>query len=187
MAGSQSSSFFVYVEVKYGCVVTLIIFNLLLVAITLVSHHYLLPSDSVGGQYRLDGGLQLARLQAKSKTLNSTLQYVEDAVFPIDTADVLQRILDVISETNLVLAVLSIQRRLKFFAHRHLMPHFFNDGKHLKNPGNFVYLGANHSFLGDQYVIETKKLINLSSSAFGHLRERTLVNRNLKICTKLAV
>ena len=57
MAGSQSSIFPVEVGVKQGCVLAPIIFNLLLVAITLVSHHDLQSSDCVGIEYRLDGGL----------------------------------------------------------------------------------------------------------------------------------
>ena len=60
MAGSQSSSFPVEVGVKQGCVLTPIIFNLLLVAIPLVSHRDLQSSDCVGIEYRLDGALQPA-------------------------------------------------------------------------------------------------------------------------------
>ena len=70
MAGSQSSSFPVEVGVKQGCVLVPIIFNLLPVAMTLVSHRDLQSSDSVGIEYRLDGGLfNLRRLQAKAKIL----------------------------------------------------------------------------------------------------------------------
>ena len=104
MAGSQSSSFPVEVGVKQGCVLAPIIFNLLLVAITLVSHRDLQSSDFVGIEYRLDGFLfNLRCLQAKSKTSSamiSTLQYTVDA-FPCLTADGLQRSLDVMSEACL--------------------------------------------------------------------------------------
>ena len=76
MAGSQSSSFPVDVGMKQGCVLAPIIFNLLLVAMTLVSRHVLQSSDSVEVEYRLDGGLfTLLHLQAKVKT-SSTLIYV---------------------------------------------------------------------------------------------------------------
>ena len=57
MVGSQSSIFPVEVGVKQGCVLAPIIFNLLLVATTLVSHRDLQSSDCVGIEYRLDGGL----------------------------------------------------------------------------------------------------------------------------------
>ena len=70
MASSQSSSFSVEVEVKLGCVLDLINFNLLLVAITLVSHRDLQSSDCVGIGHRLDGGLfNLRRPQAKTKLI----------------------------------------------------------------------------------------------------------------------
>ena len=105
VAGSQSSSFPVEVGVKQGCVPAPIIFNLLLVAMTLVSHCDLQSSDCVEIEYRLDGGLfNLRRLQAKTKTSSamiSALLYADDAAFPSHTADGLQRSLDVISETDL--------------------------------------------------------------------------------------
>ena len=105
MAGSQSSSFPVEVRVKQGCVLAPIIFNLLLVAIALVSHSDLQSSDFVGIEYRLDGGLfNLRRLQAKTKTSSamiSALQYANDAALPCLTADGLQRSLDVMSEAYL--------------------------------------------------------------------------------------
>ena len=105
MAGSQSSSFPVEVGVKQGCVLAPIIFNLLLVAITLVSHRDLQSSDCVGIEYRLDGGLfNLRCLQAKAKTSSAViyaLQYADDATFPSLTADRLQRSHDYMSKTCL--------------------------------------------------------------------------------------
>ena len=69
MAGSQSSSFPVEVDVKQGCVLAPIIFNLLLFAMTLVSHRELQSSDCAGIEYRLDGSLfNLRHLQVKTKT-----------------------------------------------------------------------------------------------------------------------
>ena len=103
MANSQSSSFPVEVGVKQCCVLAPNIFNLLLVAITFVSHHDLQSSDFVEIEYLLDGGLfNLRRLQAKTKTASamiSALQYADDAAFPSLTADRLQRSIDVMSET----------------------------------------------------------------------------------------
>ena len=91
MAGSQSSSNPVEVGLKQVCVLSPIIFNLLLVSITLLSRHDLQSSDCVGIECRLDGGhFNIRRLQAKTKTSSamiSALQYADDAAFPSLTAD----------------------------------------------------------------------------------------------------
>ena len=101
MAGSQSSSFPVEVGVKQGYVLTPIIFNLLIVAMTLVSHCDLQSSDCVRIEYHLDGGLfNLRRLQANTKTSSAVifaLQYTNAAAFPSLTVDGFQRTLDVMS------------------------------------------------------------------------------------------
>ena len=57
MAGSQSSSYPFEVEMKQGCFLAPIIFNMFIVAITLASHRDLQSSDCVGIEYRLDGVL----------------------------------------------------------------------------------------------------------------------------------
>ena len=89
--GSQSFIFSVEVGVKHGCVLAPIIINLLLVAITILSHRDLQSSVCVGIDYRFDGGLFNLRLhQAKSKTSSAfifALQYADDAAFPSLTAD----------------------------------------------------------------------------------------------------
>ena len=77
MAGSQFSSFPVEVGVKQGCVLAPIIFNLLLVAMTLVSHRDMHLSDCVEIEYRLDGGLfNLRRFQAKTKTSSAMISAI---------------------------------------------------------------------------------------------------------------
>ena len=109
MAGSQSYSFHVEVGVNQGSAQAPIIFNLLLVAITLVSHRDLQPSDYAGIEYRLDGGLfNLQRLQAKTNTSSAVifaLQHAYDTAFPNLTADGLQCSLDFMSETTSMLAL----------------------------------------------------------------------------------
>ena len=152
MAGSQSSSFPVEVGVKQGCVLAPIIFNLLLVAITLVSHRDFLSSDCVGVEYRLDGGLfNLRHLQAKTKTSSaviSALQYAVDRSFPNLTADGFQRSLVAFSETYLRAGLII-------------------------NTTKMAVLSASPP--------DIQRYINLALPAFGCLREHVFGNRNFTI------
>ena len=66
--GLESDPFMVNVGVKQGCVLAPVIFNLFLVAITLLFRNRVLPADSAGINYRLDGSLfNIRRLQAATK------------------------------------------------------------------------------------------------------------------------
>ena len=154
MAGSQSSSFPVEIVVKHGCVLAPIIFNLLLVAITLVSHRDLQSSDSVGLEYRLDGGLfNLRRLQAKTKTFSyviSALQYADDATFPCLTSDGHQRSLDVMSEAYLRAGLIINTTKTEILSTSLPdTPTFSINGNQLKKSENCTYLGSNISFSGE--------------------------------------
>ena len=148
MAGSQSSSFPVEVGVKQGCVLALIIFNLLQVAKTLVSHRDLQSSDCVGIEYRLDGGpFNLRRLQDKTKTSSamfSAFQYADDAAFPSLTADGLQRSLDVMYEAYLRAGlVINATKSEILCTSSPGAPTFSISENQLKNTENFTYLGTN--------------------------------------------
>ena len=191
MAGSQSSSFPVEVRVKQGCVLAPIIFNLLLVAIALVSHRDLLSSDFVGIEYRLDGGLfNLRRLLAKTKTSSariSALQYADDAALPCFTADGLQRSLDVMSEAYLRAGLIINTTKTEILSTPSPdAPTFYINGDQLKNSENFTYLGSNLSF-SDDLTNEIHRRINLASSAFGSLCKRVFGNQDLTIHTKIVV
>ena len=191
MAGSQSSSFPVEVGVKQGCVLAPIIFNLLLVAITLVSHRDLQSSDFVGIEYRLDGGLfNLRRLHAKTKTsctMISALQYADDAAFHSLTADGLQRRLDVMSETYLRVGLMINTTKTEILSTSSPdAPTFSINGNQLKNPENLTYLVSNLSFSGD-LTNDIQRRIDLASSAFGRLSKRVFGNQDLTIHTKIVV
>ena len=191
MAGSQSSSFSVEVGVKQGCVIAPIIFNMLLLGITLVFHHDLQSSFCVGIEYRLDGGLfNLRRLQAKTKTysaMTSALQYADDAAFPSLTADGLQRSLDVMSETFLRAGLIINATKTEILSTSSPdAPTFSIRGNQLSNSENITYLVSNLSFSGD-LTNEIQRRINLASSAFVRLIRRVLGNQDLTIHTKIAV
>ena len=123
--GCSCSSFSAEVGVKQGCVLAPIIYNQLLVVISLVSHRDLQSSDCVGIEYRLDGGLfNLRRLQSKTKTSSamiSALQYADNTAFSSLTAVGLQRSLDVRSESYLRAGLIIIQQKQISLVHHHLM------------------------------------------------------------------
>ena len=180
MAGSLSSSFPVEVGVKQGCVLAPIIFNLLLIAMTLVSHRDL--QSCVGIEYRLDGGLfNLRHLQAQTKTSSamiSAFQYADDAAFPSLTADGLQCSLDVMSETYLCAGLIINTTKTKIISTSSPDATTLSiSGNQLKNSENFTYLGSNLSFSGD-LTNEIQRCINLASSAFGCLSKRMFGNQN---------
>ena len=191
MAGSQSSSFPAEVGVKLGCVLSPIILNLPLVAITLVSNRDLKSSDCVGNEYRLDGGLfNLRCLQAKTKTSSamiSALQYADDAAFPSLTTDSLQRSLDVMSETYLSAGPIINTTKTEFLSTSSPdAPTFPISRNQLKNSGNLTYLGSNLSFSG-ALTNEIQRRIHIASSAFGRLSKRVYGNQNFTIHTKIVV
>jgi len=68
VGGEESDSFEVLAGVKQGCVLTPIIFNLFLVAVTLVFRNGLSNDVRIPYKYRLDGSMfNLRRLQAQTK------------------------------------------------------------------------------------------------------------------------
>ena len=99
--GEMLKSFGVNTGVKQGCFLAPVIFNLFLVAVTLVFRHNISAADGDRIKFRLDGSLfDIRRLQAVTKVTNDTifdLQYADDAALPSHTPDGLQRQLDAIS------------------------------------------------------------------------------------------
>ena len=143
MAGSQSSSFPVELGVKQSCVLAPIIFNLLLVVITLLSHRDLQSSNCVEIEYRIDGGLfNLRRLQTKTKTSSamiSALMYADDVGFPSLTADGHQRCLDVMSETYLRAGLIINTTKTEILStSSHDTSTFSISGNQLKNSENLL-------------------------------------------------
>ena len=98
--GLESEQFEVLVGVKQGCVLAPVIFNLFLVAVTLLFRDGISVSDGIQFNHRLDGNLfNLRRLKANSKVTEASvleLQYADDAALPSHTTTGLQRNLDVL-------------------------------------------------------------------------------------------
>ncbi|CAI9736456.1 Hypothetical predicted protein [Octopus vulgaris] len=82
LGGGQSDYFNVQVGVKQGCVLAPILFNVFLVAMTLLSRYDLNPEDGIPIRYCLDGSLfTLRRLNSLTTTQSTTLfelQYSDD-------------------------------------------------------------------------------------------------------------
>ena len=100
--GLESEPFEVLVGVKQGCVLAPVIFNLFLVAVTLLFRDGISVSDGIQFNHRLDGNLfNLRRLKANSKVTEASvleLQYADDAALPSHTTTGLQRNLDVLAD-----------------------------------------------------------------------------------------
>ena len=84
--GHESDPFDVLAGVKQGCVLAPVIFNLFLVAVTLVFRNGLPSTAGIPINFRSDGNLfNIRRLQAKTKVSSDTifdLQYADDAAIP---------------------------------------------------------------------------------------------------------
>ena len=104
VGGQESESFLVTVGVKQGCVLVPVIFNLFLVAITLVFRHRISEDDGIAINCCLDGNLFNIRcLQSSTKTSKDIifeLQYADDAALPSHTSDGLQRNICIINNNN---------------------------------------------------------------------------------------
>ena len=191
MAGSQPSNFPVEVGVEQSCVLAPIVFNLLIVAITLVSLRDLQSSDCAGIEYRLGGGFfTLRRIQGKTKTSSAvtfSLQYADDAANPSLTADGLQRSLDIMSVAYLCAGLMINAMKTEILsASSPDVPTFSISGNLLKNSRNFAYLGSNLSFSGD-LSNEIQRRIDLASLAIGCLSKRVFGNQHLTILTRIAL
>jgi len=191
----ESDPFDVLVGVKQGCVLAPVIFNLFLVAVTLVFRNGLPSNAGIPINFRLDGNLfNIRRLQTNTKVSSDTsfdLQYADDAAIPSHTAVGLQHSLDLLAATyqraGLIVntkktEVLTQSVNTSFAAHRTFTVH----GDSLNDVHQFTYLG---SILTSDCDLnnEIQQRVKLASAAVGRLSHRVFLNHNLAIATKIAV
>jgi len=102
IGGQESDPFEVLAGVKQGCVLATVIFNLFLVAVTLVFRSGLTTDGGIPFKYRLDGSMfNLRRLQAHTKVSTDTvyeLRYADDAAVPSHTPSGLQDNLNTLAD-----------------------------------------------------------------------------------------
>jgi len=191
--GELSKSFGVNTRVKQGCVPAPVIFNLFLVAVTLVFRHNISAANGVRIKYRLDGSLfNIHRLQTVTKVTNDTifdLVYAYDAALPSHTPDGLQRQLNAISSaySRAGLVVNSKKTEVLYIpSDSSLPPPFSISGDQLGLTEQFTYLGSIITSTCD-LTAEIQHRVNLASASFGRLSKRVFTNRDLSTRTKMAV
>ena len=137
------------IGVKQSCVLAPVIFNLFVVAVTLVFQNGLPPNARIPVNFRLDGNLFNIRwLQAKTKISSGTifdLQCADYAAITSRTAAGLQHTLDILAATYQRAGLIVNTKKTEF------LPQSVNSGTHptftihgdpLNEVHQFTYLGS---------------------------------------------
>ena len=183
--GEMSKSF----SVNTGVQAT-VIFNLFLVAVTLVFRHSISAADGVRIKNRLRGSLfNIRRLQAVTKVTNDTIFDLQYADLPSHTPDGLQRQLDAISSACSRAGLVVNSKKTEVL---HLQsdpsppPTFFINGDQLGLTEQLTYLGSIITSICD-LTAEIQHRVDLVPTSCGRLSKRVFTNGDLSTRTKMAV
>lgn len=180
IGGEESEPFNVNIGVKQGCVLVPALFNIFLVAVTLISREKIDRDDAVAIKYRLDGSLfNLRRLNATTKTSVCNildLQYADDTAIAATSDEALQINLCAYASSYHRMGLKVNTRKTEVMCQLSSTnvpqpPPLTIEGSILNNVDCFTSLGSALSSnldLGD----EIQNRLRMASSAFGRLSKR---------------
>jgi len=186
MLGKEmSKSCGVNTGVMKGCVLAPVIFNLCLVAVTLVFRHNISALYGVPIKYRLHGSLFNIRcLQAVAKVTNDTifiLQYADDADLSSHMPDGLQQQMYAISSAYSCSALVVNPKKMEVLylpSDSSPPPTLFISGNQLGFTEQFMYMESIITSTCD-LTAEIQCHVNLASTSFGKRSKRIFTNHDL--------
>ena len=198
VGGELSDDFGVSMGVKQGCVLAPLLFNVFLLAVTLLATNE--PDEAqqeIGGvrlRYRFDGGaFNLQRLRARGLVDYVSvrdLQYADDAAVLAGGPEELQAEMTQTNRQYSRLGLLMNKTKTEIM-HRPTSTHseplaITIDGTQLPEATDFTYLG---SIISNNCSLdrEINNRISRASAAFGQLKDRVYLNSNLRLNTKMKV
>ena len=190
-----SEAFETSMGVKQGCVLAPLLFNVFLLAVSLLAANEAdNPLPGVVLRYRLDGGaFNQRRLAARTKVSYTTLrdlQYADDAAIvsssPAELQTEMSRTSCQLERMGLIMNKTKTEVMHNCDAASSQQEAVCIDGTQLPTTSDFTYLG---SIISSNCSIEREitNRISRASSAFGQLKDRVYLNRNLKLSTKMKV